>query len=160
MHAHVCSLIFRIKGSPMRNDFRSIAETLAGVQRVLACSLIFLLSASGIACNIGQKTTTLALQPVPSSIPAGTQAVFTAFISHNNGNFAGANWALTVSGTACSPGCGALSNPTNVGSAGNGDTATITYTAPNTAPSPNSITITATSVENPNSSGASTFTID
>ena len=144
----------------MRNDFRSTAETLAGVQRALACSLIFLLSASGIGCNIGQKTTVLALQPVPSSIPAGTQAVFTAFISHNNGNFAGATWALTSSGTSCSPACGTLSNPTNSGSAGNGDTATITYTAPNTAPNPNSITVTATSVENPNSSGAGTFTID
>jgi hypothetical protein len=97
---------------------------------------------------------------VPSSIPAGTQVVFTADISHNNGNFAGATWALTSSGTSCSPACGTLSNPTNSGSAGNGDTATITYTAPNTAPNPNSITVTATSVENPNSSGAGTFTID
>jgi hypothetical protein len=144
----------------MRNDFRSSAETLAGVQRSLVCSLIFLLSASGIGCNIGQKTTVLALQPVPSSIPAGTQVVFTAYISHKNDNFAGANWTLTSSGTACSPGCGTLSNPTNSGSAGNGDTATITYTAPNTAPNPNSITITATSVEDPNSTGAATFTID
>jgi len=144
----------------MRNHFRSTAETLAGVQRVLAYSLIFLLSAGGIGCNIGQKTTVLALEPVPSSIPAGTQVIFTADISHNNGNFAGANWTLTSSGTACSPGCGTLGNPTNTGSAGNGDTATITYTAPNAAPSPNSITITATSVENPNSSGAGTFTID
>lgn len=144
----------------MRNDFRSTAVTPAGVQCFLACSLIFLLSASGIGCNIGKKTTVLALQPVPPSIAAGTQAVFTALISHNNGNFAGANWALTSSGTACSPTCGTLSNPTNSGSAGNGDTATITYTAPNTAPNPNSITITATSVENPNSSGAGTFTID
>jgi len=144
----------------MRNDFRPTAETLAGVLRVLACSLVFLLSASGIGCNIGKKTTVLALEPVPSSIPAGTQVVFTADISHNNGNFAGATWALTSSGTSCSPACGTLSNPTNSGSAGNGDTATITYTAPNTAPNPNSITVTATSVENPNSSGADTFTID
>jgi hypothetical protein len=144
----------------MRNDFRFSVETLAGVQRSLICSLIFLLSAGSIGCNIGQKTTVLALQTTPSSISAGTQVVFTAFISHNNGNFAGANWTLTSSGTACSPACGTLSNPTNSGSSGNGDTATITYTAPNTAPNPNSVTITATSVENPNSSGADTFTID
>jgi hypothetical protein len=144
----------------MRNDFRSSAETLAGVQRSLVCCLIFLLSAAAIGCNIGQKTTVLALQTNPASISAGTQVVFTAIISHNNGNFAGANWTLTSSGTACSPACGMLSNPTNSGSAGNGDTATITYIAPNTAPNPNSVTITATSVENPNSSGADTFTIN
>ncbi len=144
----------------MRNDFHSSAETLAGVQGSLICSLIVLLAAGGIGCNIGQKTTVLALQTTPSSISAGTQVVFTAYISHNNGNFAGATWTLTSSGTACAPACGALTNPTNSGSAGNGDTATITYTAPGTAPSPNSVTITATSVENTNSSGADTFTID
>lgn len=144
----------------MRNDFRSSAETLAGVQRALVCSLIFLLGAGSIGCGIGKKTTVLALQTNPSSISAGTQVVFTATISHNNGNFAGANWALTSNGTACPTACGTLASPTNSGSAGNGDTATITYTAPATAPSPNSVTITATSVENPSSSGADTFTIN
>jgi hypothetical protein len=107
-------------------------------------------------CNIGQKTTTLSLQAPPASIAAGSQAVFTATISHNNGQFKGATWTLT----GCSSGCGTLTNPTNVGSAGNGDTATITYTAPAIAPTPNSITVTAASVENPQSSGSGTFTID
>jgi hypothetical protein len=143
----------------MRNDSRSSAKRLKGVQRALICSLFLLLCAGGIGCNIGQKTTTLALQTTPASIPAGTQGfVFTAFISHNNGNFAGATWALTSGGTACPTACGMLSNPTNVGSQGNGDTATITYNAPSTPP-PSSVTITATSVENPNSSGSDTFTV-
>jgi hypothetical protein len=107
----------------MRNDFRFSAKTLEG--RALVCSLLLLLCAGSIGCNIGQKTTTLVLQTTPSSIPAGTQAfVFTAVISHNNGNFAGANWALTSNGSACSPGCGTLGAPTNVGSPGNGDTST------------------------------------
>ena len=144
----------------MFKQFDFSAEMRQAIQRALDCSLFLLSCVGSIGCNIGQKTTVLALQTTPSSISAGTQVVFTAVISHNNGNFAGANWTLTSSGTACSPGCGTLSNPTNSGSAGNGDTATITYTAPNTAPNPNSITITATSVENPNSSGADTFTID
>jgi len=144
----------------MRNDSCSSAVTIKGIQRALACSLFLLLCAGGIGCNIGQKTTTLALQTNPSSIPAGTQAfVFTAYISHNNGNFAGASWALTSGGSACSPGCGTLGTPTNSGSAGNGDTSTIPYNAPATAPTPNSVTITATSVENPNSAGTDTFTI-
>jgi hypothetical protein len=143
----------------MFKQFVFSAEMRRRIQQALGCSLFFLPYVGSIGCNIGQKTTVLALQTTPSSISAGTRVVFTAVISHNNGNFAGANWTLTSSGTACLPGCGTLSNPTNSGSAGTGDTATITYTAPNTAPNPNSTTITAT-VESPNSSGADTFTID
>jgi hypothetical protein len=153
-------LNIRIKRSAMRNNFRSSAVTPRGIQRALACSLFLLLCAGGIGCNIGKKTTILALQTNPSSIAAGTQAfVFTAVISHNNGNFAGASWTLTSNGTACSAACGTLGTPTNTGSPGNGDTSTIPYNAPATAPTPNSVTITATSVENPQSSGTDTFTI-
>ena len=143
----------------MRNDVCRPSVTgalLRHSRMLLVCALLSLFS----GCNIGQKTTTLSLQAPPASISAGSQAVFTATISHNNGQFEGATWALTNSGAACPSACGTLTNPTNAGSSGNGDTATITYTAPVTAPSPNSITITATSVENPSSSGAGTFTID
>jgi hypothetical protein len=144
----------------MHNDFRISAAVPHGIQRALGCSLLLLLCAGSVGCNIGQKTTLLTLQTNPASIPAGTQVVFTAFIIHNNGNFAGANWALTRNGTACpQPACGTLSNHTNSGSQGQGDTDTITYTAPASPPKPNSVTVTATSVENPNSSGTDTFTI-
>ena len=108
---------------------------------------------------VGTKTTELTLDTTPTSIMSGTQTVFMASIDHNNGNFAGASWTWTSSGTSCTPGCGTLTNQTNTGSSGNGDTATITYTAPNTIPSPNAVTITATSVENTSSSGADTFSI-
>lgn len=108
-------------------------------------------------CGIGGKTTTLTLETQVASVPAGQQQVFTAFIVHNNGQFLGANWTLTANGHACLPACGTLSNPTNVGSQGNGDTATITYTAPNSYANP--VTITAASVENPSSTGSDTFTV-
>jgi hypothetical protein len=126
-----------------------------GAFRLGVCSLLCLFS----GCNIGQKTPTLSLQAPPASIAAGSQMVFTASISHNNGQFEGATWALMSSGAACPSACGTLTNPTNTGSSGNGDTATITYTAPATPPTPNSITVTATSVENPSSSGSGTFTV-
>jgi hypothetical protein len=110
------------------------------------------------ACGTGGgKTTTLALETNPTTVAGGSQTVFTAFIDHNNGQFMGANWTLTSKGAACSPGCGNLANPTNNGSPGNGDTATITYTAPSFYANP--VTITATSVENPSSSGSDTLTI-
>jgi hypothetical protein len=143
----------------MRNEFSLSAEMRRSIQRALTCSLLLLLGAGILGCNLGQKTTTLTLQTNVSSVQAGTQQVFTAFIVHNHGNFAGANWSLTSNGSACTPGCGTLTDPTNTGSQGDGDTATITYNAPATPPSPNSVTITATSVENPNSSGTDTFTI-
>ncbi len=130
--------------------------------KYLKCARLFLLVVSVgsiLACNIGQKTTVLSLDTMPASIPAGTTYVFSASISHNNGNFEGANWTLTSNGTNCSPTCGSLSNYTNTGSPGNGDTTTITYTAPATVPNPNSVTITATSVENTSSSQFDTFTI-
>ena len=140
----------------MSNEVRTWRKAWFRIERVVLVSLILILP----ACNIGGKTTTLALQTTPSSIAVGSQVVFTASISHNNGQFEGANWSLASNGVACPTGCGTLTNPTNTGSPGNGDTATITYTAPAVAPAPNSVTITATSVENPNSSGADTFTID
>jgi hypothetical protein len=140
----------------MSNEVRTSNRVWDRIQQALLATLIVSLT----ACNIGGKTTTLSLQTTPTTIAAGTQVVFTATISHNNGQFLGANWTLASSGVACPSACGTLSNPTNTGSSGNGDTATITYTAPAVAPAPNSVTITATSVENPNSSGADTFTID
>lgn len=111
------------------------------------------------ACNLFQKTPVLSLQTTPSSVAAGTQVVFTANIDHNNGKFEGANWTLTSGGSPCTPACGTLTNYTNSGSPGNGDTTTITYNAPTVEPSPNSVTITATSIENPKSSQSDTFTI-
>jgi hypothetical protein len=135
------------------------ADILRSVRRALVCSLFLGLCLGGVGCNIGKKTTTLTLETTPTSIPAGTQVVFTAYIDHNNGNFAGANFTLTSNGIACSAACGTLTGYTNSGSQGNGDNATITYTAPATIPTPNSVTITATSVENPSSSGVDVFTI-
>ena len=146
----------RFQRRTMSNEVRTWRKAWFRTERVVLVSLILILP----ACNIGGKTTTLALQTTPSSIALGSQVVFTASISHNNGQFEGANWTLASNGVACPTGCGTLTNPTNTGSSGNGDTATITYTAPAVAPAPNSVTITATSVENPNSSGADTFTID
>src|ERR1035437_3551786 len=134
---------------------------MPGIQRTLVCCLLFLLSFLLPGCNLagGGKTTELTLQTTPTSIAAGSQVIFTATISHNNGQFLGATWTLTSNGVACSPACGTLGTPTSTGSQGNGDTATVPYNAPSTPPNPNSVTITATSVENPNSSGADTFTI-
>jgi hypothetical protein len=135
-----------------------ICSKAQGVRMAAVLVAACLLAACGIGGIGGGKTTTLTLQTQQvTSVPAGQQRVFTAFIIHNNGQFLGANWTLTSGGNVCSPGCGTLTNPTNVGSSGNGDTATITYTAPNSYANP--VTITAASVENPSSTGSDTFAV-
>jgi hypothetical protein len=119
------------------------------MQQLLISSMLLL-----GGCNLGKKTTDLTLQTKPTTVVAGSEVIFTAFIVQKKGQFEGANWSVS-----CTAGCGTMSNPTNNGSPSDLDTATITYTAPSTPPNPNSITITSTSVENPNSSDSATFTI-
>jgi Putative Ig domain len=138
----------------MRDQIR-VPAMLRFIEASIVCFLFLLLA----GCNIGKKTTVLSLDGAPTSIPAGTQYIFTGSISHNNGSFEGATWTLTSNGAPCQPGCGTLGTPTSNGSAGNGDTITVPYNAPATPPNPNSMTITATSVENPSSSGSDSFMI-
>jgi hypothetical protein len=130
--------------------------------RSTSCLAVYVLVGSLLAillgCGLGQKTTTLSLATTPTSIQAGTQMVFTALISHNNGQFLGATWTLTSNGSRCDSSCGTLSNSQNSGSQGNGDTATITYSAPMVPPA-KAVTITATSVENTSSSQSDTFSV-
>jgi large repetitive protein len=139
----------------MSSEFFFSAAVMRGVLGALVGAMLFLL----LGCNVGGKTTVLTLQTTPTSIAASSAIVFTATISHNNGQFEGATWTLSSNGLPCSPACGTLGTPTNSGSQGNGDTATVPYNAPASPPMPNSVTITATSVENPSSSGSDTFTI-
>jgi Putative Ig domain len=132
----------------MSRDQRSFAVA------VVLAAVSFL---SGCGIGGGGKTTTLTLQTQVATIAAGQQQSFTAFIIHNNQQFLGATWTLTSGGSACTPACGTLGGSSNSGSSGNGDTATITYTAPNSYAG--QVTITAASVENPSSTGSDTFTV-
>ena len=100
----------------MRDEV-SMSDVLRGIQQaLLVCSILCVVLLP--ACNIGQKTTVLSLDTMPTSVPAGTTYVFSASISHNNGNFEGANWTLSQNGQACAPACGTLSGYTNSGSRG------------------------------------------
>lgn len=127
------------------------------MRKSLLLVLVMALSISGCSIGGGGKTTTLTLMMQVTTVPAGQQQVFTAFIDHNNGQFSGASWTLTSGGSNCTPACGALSNHTNNGSPGNGDTDTITYTAPTSYANP--VTITAASVENSSSTASDTFMV-
>jgi hypothetical protein len=126
---------------------------------VTLVAVVMILGIAGCGL-VGGKTAMLSLDTTPSSIPAGSSFTFSASIDHNNGKFLGATWTLSSNGKInCSPACGTLGVTTNNGSPGNGDSATVIYLAPSTPPNPNSVTITATSVENSKSSAFDTFTI-
>ena len=126
--------------------------------RVVCLSGALLLCCFLMGCNIGSKgPASLSLDSKPATVQAASVTTFSATIVHNNGKFLGATWTLTSGGSSCSPGCGTLGNSTNSGSAGQGDTATIDYTAPSSFS--NSVTITAKSVENPASTDSDTFTV-
>jgi hypothetical protein len=57
----------------------------------LVVFLAFLPACSLVKSLVGaDKTTELSLNTAPTSIAVGTQLVFSAIISHNNGNFEGA----------------------------------------------------------------------
>src|ERR1700693_6388846 len=94
---------FEIKGRAMSYEVRMWGRGWYRIPLVLVGSLLFLLP----ACNlVGGKTTVLSLDTAPPSIAAGSQTVFTATISHNNGQFLGANWTLAINGVACQAACG------------------------------------------------------
>jgi hypothetical protein len=83
----------------------------------------------------------------PASVPAGTTATIVATLTPvpgSNPNTA-VNWSL--SGAGCSGvSCGTLTTVTTQSTGGNATADTATYTAPTQAPSPNTVTITATPV--------------
>ncbi|MBZ5550267.1 MAG: hypothetical protein LAO22_20300 [Acidobacteriia bacterium] len=83
--------------------------------------------------------------PGATVIPGATLSV-TAAVQHDI-NHAGVTWAL---GPACSGTCGTLSNVTP---------SSVTYTAPATVPNPPTVTLTATSITDPNETAEVNITV-
>lgn len=99
----------------------------------------------------GGTPATVQILTKPASVPAGTQFAFQATTMHNHGNPLGVNWTIKPSS-----GQGTLTNPVNPT---DGSPSTVTYTAPAMTTCNQCVTITATSIENPNSSDFVTFSI-
>lgn len=78
----------------------------------------------------------VSISPVSAWVSAGGTQAFTAVVKYDHVN-AGVTWTL---GSACSSNCGTLSN---IGPA------SVTYTAPNSAPASSSMKLTASSVSDP-----------
>jgi hypothetical protein len=96
----------------------------------------------------------ISISPSPATVAEDTSLQFTATVSFDPNN-AGVTWTLTQ-GTPpapCSPACGTISAP-------NSPSGTpITYSAPSAVPSPNTVTLTATSVTDARQSSSSTVTV-
>jgi Putative Ig domain len=106
--------------------------------------LLVSLLVSTIFCGCNNQPMTLTISPKPQTLAAGSQTTFTALIKNGSGTQVG--WYVVPSA-----GSGSLSPGTSTNST--------TYTAPVTAPSPNSITLTAYSIAYKNTLDTITFTI-
>jgi hypothetical protein len=89
--------------------------------------------------------------PPPSDLQVATSASITATVSNDSSN-AGVNWSVTCGGTDC--GSFTPSAPAHTASG-----SPITYTAPGTVPSGNTVTITASAAASPSTTAVGTTTI-
>lgn len=96
----------------------------------------------------------------PSSVPAGTSTTIVAtFTSQSNSN-PSTVLAWSLNGTGCSgSSCGVLSVTTTQSTGGSSTADSATYTAPSTAPSPNTVTITVTPQADPSKKSQVTIAI-
>jgi hypothetical protein len=90
----------------------------------------------------------VSVSPTTASVQVSQSASFSALVQNDSTN-SGVSW--TLSGSGCSGNsCGILSNIT---------TTAVTYNAPATAPAPDTVTLTATSVANSTESFAAVITV-
>lgn len=94
----------------------------------------------------------VSVSPTSPSVALNATQTFTATVTNDATN-SGVTWSLTQLGVVCSPGCGTIS-PTNTASGG-----TVTYTAPATPAVLQAVTVSATSVEDPTTSGNAAVTL-
>ena len=111
-------------------------------------SVLFLIGC-GNTNNIAPMITVSVL-PLAANVAVGQTQMFTPTVTESA---KGVTWALSQSGTACSPGCGTIA-PTTTASG-----APTTYTAPATVPTNATVTLTATSVEETSKTGSATITV-
>ncbi|HEV2195484.1 MAG TPA: hypothetical protein VGR55_07865 [Candidatus Acidoferrum sp.] len=106
-------------------------------------------------------TSNFALQlSAPSSIPAGTSATIVATLTPQPNSSPSTALAWSLSGAGCSgSSCGVLSVTTTQSTGGNSIADSATYTAPSTAPSPNTVTITVTPQADPSKKNQATIAI-
>ena len=98
------------------------------------------------------KGVTVSVAPMTTSVNVNKTQQFTATVTNDVSN-QGVSWALTQSGTACSPSCGTI-NPASTASG-----ASTTYTAPASVPTPAQVTLTVTSVADSTKSATATVTV-
>lgn len=96
---------------------------------------------------------TVSITPASPSIQTGASQQFSATLANDPVVTNGVTWALSQTGTACSPACGTLSPATPASST------TIEYAAPATVPSPASVTLTARSLTDGTISAVATITV-
>jgi len=96
----------------------------------------------------------------PSTVPVGATAAIVATLTAIPGSNPSTVMAWTLSGPGCGgASCGTISGTTTQTQSGNVATVSAQYTAPATAPNPNSVTITATPQADPSKKAQATLSI-
>jgi dienelactone hydrolase len=95
---------------------------------------------------------TVSVTPQTATLQAGDASQFSATVANDSAT-QGVAWALTQSGTSCSPSCG------TVAPSGSVSGSPTIYTAPTTVPTNPMVTLTATSVSDTTKSAGATITI-
>lgn len=103
----------------------------------------------GYGSGSGGGANSATITDLVSAVKAGASYTFTATTPSTNGYTAGISWTLSPA-----TGAGTLSNATN-----SGYSSSVVYMAPASAPSPNSVTITATPADTAVAPATDTFTI-
>ncbi len=106
-------------------------------------------------------TSSFSLQlSAPSSVPAGATATIVATLAPVPGSNPGLTLAWALSGPGCSgSSCGTLTVVTTQTVGGNSLSDSATYTAPGTAPSPNTVTVAVTPQADPSKKAQATVAI-
>lgn len=96
----------------------------------------------------------------PPSVPAGTSGTIVSTLTPQPNSNPSTVLAWSLSGAGCSgSSCGVLSTTTTQSTAGSSTANSVTYTAPGTAPSPNSVTVTVTPQADPSKAAQATIAI-
>ena len=106
-------------------------------------------------------TSSFSLQiSAPTSVPAGTAATIVATMTPVPGSAPNTTLSWALSGAGCSgASCGTLTVVTTQGSGGAVTSGTATYTAPVTAPNPNSVVVTVTPQADPTKKAQATIAV-
>lgn len=154
-------------GSPTTYTAPSAVVGSGGTGVTLTAKAVVDANATATAAIVVAGTISVTVTPATQTIALGGTYVFIGE-ALNDTTTNGLTWGLSQNGTACSPGCGTLSDSAKIscgsvtpppGGLCSANPGGVTYTAPTTPPTSNTVRLTATDIVAPGESGWAIITI-